>query len=243
MGKLKIFMGIPSTGDRSDAQVYFLRSIEKKYKEEVELVYPEDLVIRVSHDFARNAYVDAFLSSDCDLLWFLDSDVVPPKNVLDTVVKHHGEWSLAGAPYPVFISQKGLDGPQVVYTVYNRNDKGFYPSPIPGSGQSFVDGLATGCLFIKREVFTKLSKPYFEHKYDNQTRELTEGEDLGFCRKVSDLGYKFFVDFSHVCKHYKRVDLLDVNNYAITYANNQVLAYDASLRQSLAKRHIKSLTA
>ena len=37
--KLKVFMGIPSTGSRHDAQNYFLRRLERDLADKVEFVY------------------------------------------------------------------------------------------------------------------------------------------------------------------------------------------------------------
>lgn len=236
---IKVYMGIPSTGNRSDAQNYHLREIERKYKDKVELVYPKQCVFRIFHDYARNCVVDEFLRSDCDILWFLDSDVVPPINILDLVTEHGDKWKLAGAPYPVFMTPSGVDGPQVIYTVYRNDGKGLTPTEIPtGGGTDFVDGIATGCIFIRREVIEQLKKPYFEFKFKEDTREMSMGEDLGFCVKVNELGLKFFTDFSMVCKHYKTVDLLEVNNYAIQYAQNLLLAYQRGLRQQIAERKL-----
>jgi hypothetical protein len=241
---IKLYMGLPSTGDRSDFQTYVLRDLEKKYADKITFVYPQACVFRKFHDFARNAIVEDFLATDCDILWFLDSDVAPPPNVLDLITEHGEHWDLAGAPYPVFMTPDGYKGPQVVMCVYNQGEKGLHASAVPNKGHAMVDGLATGCLFIKRDVFSKLKKPYFEFKFEPETRYLTEGEDLGFCRKVNDLGYKFFTDYSMVCKHYKMVDLLEVNNYAIDYSNQSVLQYDAHIRptvERLAKR-VEQLT-
>lgn len=217
-------------GTRSDAQGYFLREIEKKYADKIELVYPKDCVHRMFHDFARNEAVKDFLASDCDILWFLDSDVVPPTDVLDLVTKYGQHWELAGAPYPVFMSVEGYPGQQVVFTVYTRDEGGLHASKLPNSGTAFVDGLATGCLFIKREVFSELQEPYFEFKYNEKSRQMVEGEDLGFCMKVNALGHKFFVDYALVCKHYKTVDLLSVNNYAIEFTNTALRAYEREVK-------------
>jgi hypothetical protein len=237
---MKIFMGIPSTGTRSDPQCFALREIEKKYAGKVELVYPERCTHRIFHDFARNEIVKEFLASDCDVLWFLDSDVVPPPHVLDLVTEHGEHWDLAGAPYPVFMTPEKSRGPQVVFCVYTQGEEGgLHAAQVPQSGTAFVDGLATGCMFIKRAVFSKLQEPYFEFKYDEKSRKVVEGEDLGFCRKVNAKGYQFFTDFGMACKHYKNVDLLEINNYAIEFANGAVASYDAQIRPSvvaLAKR-------
>lgn len=233
MSKIKLFVAVPSMGSVVDAQIYALRDLEKKYADQIEFTYPPVLIQRKFHDYARNRMAAEFLNSGCDILWFLDSDVVPPAHVLDLVVKHSQYWDLAGAPYPVFMTPSGYEGPQVVMCVYTNDGGGLHASKVPYEGTAFVDGLATGCLFIKRDVFAQLSQPYFEFKYDAESRCISEGEDLGFCKKVNDLGYKFFTDFSMVCKHYKTVDLLDVNNYAINYANQAVLAYDANIRPKI----------
>lgn len=234
MNKTKVFLGLPSTGSVVDSQAYLLRDIAELYKDHIELVYPNECVRRIFHDYARNEIVEEFLATDCDILWFLDSDITPAKQVMDLVALHKDKWQVAGATYPVFMKTPLAPEISVVFTVYNKNDTGnFGLANAPKSGQEFVDGLATGCLFIKREVFSLLAKPYFEFKYNPDSRELTEGEDLGFCRKLSNLGIKFFTDFELICKHQKSVDLLEVNNYAIDYANTQVLNYDAAIKEQM----------
>lgn len=228
---LKIFLGIPSTHSRVDAQTFLLRRIEKKYAGRVELVYPEECVHRIFHDYARNGCVEEFLKTDCDLIWFLDSDIVPPTDVLDMILDNGDEWKVAGAAYPVFMTPEGYDSPQVVFCVYNKGaNGGLHAARLPKSGTDYVDGVATGCMFIKREVFSQLQKPYFEFKYEAESRQLIEGEDLGFCLKVNKLGYRFLTDYAKVCKHYKTIDLLDANNYAIQFANTAVINYDKRIR-------------
>jgi hypothetical protein len=185
MKKTKIYMGIPSMGDRCDGQVYALRHMEKAYAGSIELVYPEQCIHRFGHDFARNATVEEFLKTDCDMLWFLDSDIHPPDNILDLVTKQGEHWELAGSPYPVFMEPVRGAGLQAVMCVYESDHKGMHLANCPPSGTKFVAGLATGCMFIKREVFAGLEKPYFEFKRDPQSGEVKEGEDLGFCRKVN----------------------------------------------------------
>jgi hypothetical protein len=124
---------------------------------------------------------------------------------------------------------------EVVFTIYRKNPETGHLAltGAPKEGQEFVDGLATGCLFIKREVFSKLSPPYFEFKFREKTRDLYEGEDLGFARKLNELGIQFFTDYSLICKHQKNVDLLDVNNYAISYSNRSILEYDRRIKEQV----------
>lgn len=243
MAKIRIYMGIPSTGDRQDAQMYFLRRMEKQYGDRIEFVYPEIYVGRIFHDNARNAYVNQFLATDCDLLWFLDADIVPSERVLQLVTEHYSKWDMAGAPYPVWMVQKGHDGPQVTYTVYKSgpDGKGLCPAMIPETGIDFVEGIATGCIFIKRHVLEKMEAPYFEFKYDPKTREIAEGEDLGFCRKANALGYKFFTDYSMLCHHFKKISLLDVSNFLEYQKQLIVDNCDRVIRQIIAKKNLEKM--
>lgn len=218
-------------GNVCDVQSYALRELEEKYKDTIQLVYPKSCVRRMFHDFARCSLIDQFLETDCDILWFLDSDISPPAHVLDLVSKHGSKWEVAAAPYPVFMTTGGEKHPQVVFCVYNGTDGvGVSPADIPNEGTDWVDGAATGCLFIKREVFAKLKRPYFEFKYDETTRNITMGEDISFIKQLQANKIRTFIDYSMVCKHFKNVCLLEVNNYAITYAKKSVEAYDGMIR-------------
>lgn len=230
-------MGIPTTGTIVDSQVSALREIQDLYKDYIDFVYPVTTIRRIFHDFARNEIVKEFLSTDCDVLWFLDSDVTPSKHFLELLVNEGDKWEAAGATYPVFMTLPEQSDLQVVFTVYKKKDgeDKFTIGNAPKKGKEFVDGLATGCLLLKRSIFEKLSEPYFEFKFDEKTRYMTEGEDLGFCRKLSQLGIKFYTDFEYVCKHQKTVDLLDVNNYAIAMSNAAVLEYDRIVKETAIK--------
>ena len=225
--RTKVYCGFPSTGNTHTAQNYAMRHMAEKYKESIEIVYPKDCSFRIFHDFARNEIVREFLETDCDILFMLDSDVVPSTRLFDLIIEHGTRWEAAGATYPVWMANK------IVITAYSEHPDGkgkLALSDVPTKGIDFVDGLATGCLLLKRSVFDKLSKPYFEFTFDPDTREMIGGEDLGFCTKLNKLGIKFFTDFSMVCNHYKNVGLLDLNNYAIDYSNSHVLEYDNSIR-------------
>lgn len=239
----KIYMGLPSNGSVVDFQGYMLRDLAERYSDEVELVYPSQLCQRIFHDAAREGIIQDFLATDCDILWMIDSDIVPPKHVLDLVTMHGDKWMCAGAPYPIFMAQPGEDHRQVVITAYKQIDPHpetkkprLAPCAVPDEGAEFVDGLVTGCLMIKREVFEKLERPYFEFKYDPITRQPIEGEDIGFCIKMLKLGIKFFTDYSMVCKHYKNnLDLLEINNYAVSLANKHILVYQREMEKVKAQ--------
>lgn len=230
----KVFLGIPSLGKRSDAQIYRLRELEKRYAGIIEFVWPKEYVGRLFHDHARNAMVEEFLSTDCDILWFLDSDIVPPPDCIELITLNQDNWLAAGLPYAVFITPEKELGKQVVYCIYNGcNGKSMGTANLPASGVEFVDGLATGCMFLKREVFSKLEKPYFKFVYDNESRDILCGEDLDFCIRLNALGIRFLTDYSKVCSHFKEVNLLEVNNYAMHYAKKTVETYSNNIKNDL----------
>lgn len=238
-----MYCGFLSTGNRLDAQVSRVRRFEKNYKDQIEFVYPSKTVHRIFHDFARNKVVEEFLETDCDVLWFLDSDILPHENTLELITKHWDKWQAAGCPYPVFMTPSNEDGKRVVYTVYKSIAKdsknGIAAAHIPAEGTDFVDGIATGCLFIKRAIFENLEKPYFKFVYRESDRHIEMGEDIDFCLRVNKLGHQFFIDYSMVCSHFKHVDLLEVNDYAIDFANKTLKNYDAMIRSEMAKKFLR----
>lgn len=236
MSKIKVYCGFPSVGNRIDIQCYALREIERRYADRIEFVYPKNHSARIFHDAARNGIVEEFLQTDCDVLWMMDADIHPPVDCLDFLKEDmYAQWELAGLPYPVWMTPPGYEdkGMQAVVCVYNYDGPGLKPARIPRDGIKFVDGLATGFMLIKRGVFAELERPFFEFKYDPVTRVMIEGEDLGFCMKVNQLGYKFLTDFSKVCGHRKDVDLLHVMNYATIYAQTHVDAIHKEMRESI----------
>src|SRR5690606_3170212 len=103
-----------------------------------QLVYPDKAVKRMFHDFARNEVVKDFLETDCDVLWFLDSDILPPIRVLDIVDKHYDKWMVAGAPYPIWMPDPADPErqPKVFFTAYNRDPdkRSLRPAPVLRNG-------------------------------------------------------------------------------------------------------------
>jgi len=60
--------------------------------------------------------------------------------------------------------------------------------PLDSFGLHELDYCGAGFLFIKKEVFQKLNKPYFFHYPDEP------GEDIYFCREAKKAGFKVYVD-------------------------------------------------
>lgn len=248
VAKRKIFLGWPATGKRLDHHIYLLRELQERYGDCIEFILPDFAASRFPHDFARNCLTEEFLDSTAEAIWFLDSDVVPPFQILDLVKNQWDEWKICGAPYPLWMPAPGSGEQTIMFTSYDgicadKGDgkKGIYMTECPQTGQRFVDAIATGCMFIKREVFDVLEKPYFEFKFSKDMRAVEEGEDLGFCLKTMAKGIKCLIDYSMACGHLKEVDLMAINNYAINLSNKKILVYDMHIRQQVEEAVQKAM--
>jgi hypothetical protein len=95
-------------------------------------------------------------------MWFIDADIIPPDSILDLVVDHGDKWKVAGGVYPVWMPPPGQSDKQIVFTVYSKYNGRITTSvDVPMSGVDYVDGLATGCLFIRSEIFSELKEALF----------------------------------------------------------------------------------
>lgn len=143
--------------------------------------------------------------SGFDYFLFVDSDISFSVKNVERLLSHNKE--ICCSPY--FTHDKP----------YTYNTGMFFDS-YPGliryqhtkhsSGLSEVDFSGTGFMLIHRSVFEKLSYPWFEPmKIEFGDNCEAIGEDLCFCIKAKNAGYKIFCDFDNKVDHRKR----DVENF------------------------------
>jgi hypothetical protein len=171
--------------------------LQDKYK--VLIRYPNDKPIT----FNRNEIVKSFLKSPCDYLLMIDDDVVPPLGILNLA---DFQKDIIGALCFAFTHN------MVVPIAWNRRADGqYWLSDLDGNdGLQKVDAVGTGCIMISRKV---LENPWwqnnggwFKNEYD-KTGHKKEGNDLAFCRKAEDLGYKVYTHTDYTCSHIVPMDL------------------------------------
>jgi len=171
--------------------------LQDKYK--VLIRYPNDKPIT----FNRNEIVKSFLKSPCDYLLMIDDDVVPPLGILNLA---DFQKDIIGALCFAFTHN------MVVPIAWNRRADGqYWLSDLDGNdGLQKVDAVGTGCIMISRKV---LENPWwqnnggwFKNEYD-KTGHKKEGNDLAFCRKAEDLGYKVYTHTDYICSHIVPMDL------------------------------------
>jgi len=183
-----IFVGIPCTREylpfRESLSV-FLDGIKDKYDVEVlEMKYK-------NRDEARVAIVDEFLKGDKEFLLFLDDDhsghtpemleSLMNGNALFCSLKCYARYY----PYQITTVTKDIKF-QDNHNLYVKNtNKGYSPCIFAGFGMAL----------IRRELFSKIDKPYFE------CDRIGEREDNYFCEKLIAAGIDPIGCFDYALPH------------------------------------------
>jgi cellulose synthase/poly-beta-1,6-N-acetylglucosamine synthase-like glycosyltransferase len=135
---------------------------------------------------AREMAAKELLSGDYDALLFIDSDMVVPVDLLTRLVKHKKDIvsAIAFKRFPPY--------EPCIFNVCGRDRTEFwldYPE-----GLTEIEGVGMACTLIKREVFEKVPAPWF-------FPEPKIGEDLAFCVRAKEQGFKIYCDTTLVCGH------------------------------------------
>jgi cellulose synthase/poly-beta-1,6-N-acetylglucosamine synthase-like glycosyltransferase len=147
---------------------------------------------------ARNKIHNRFLEEkNYDHLLMLDSDVIPPPNLIETLLGHNkamvGGWYKKKEKFPV----KNVDGVVTGYmsrpVVYSYKDGSFTELLNPGKGLEKIGGAGAGCWLMRRDAAEAVGKD----PYGDSAR----GEDLRLCRMLMEKGIDMFVDWSLDCQH------------------------------------------
>ncbi len=153
-------------------------------------------------DHARNVACQAAINAGVEWIFFLDSDVVPPKDAILRLISYRqpimsGVYHRRSPPHGVPVMIKGPT---------------WYVVP-PNSGIVEVDLVGAGCLLIHRSVLERFminpldagrGKTVFDWRVD-MAGILPQGEalseDFSFCLHARKMGYKILVDTGIQCRH------------------------------------------
>lgn len=158
------------------------------------------------HDAARNYCVNAFLQTDFTHLFFIDSDVVPPIETLDQLLD--ADKDVIAGLYPTMKFKNNMQVKE--HAVYNRvgrvvdGETKYGLEEAHGSGIQEIDRAGTGCLLIKRKVLETMERPHFQFLYSDLGISAV-GEDINFCKKAQEAGFKIHAHFGVVCQHAKEI--------------------------------------
>jgi hypothetical protein len=149
----------------------------------------------------RNTTVQKFLASkDCDYLMMIDSDICPPPNILSLI-----DFQKDIITPLMFVQQKGMNIPLFLH----RNKDGIYDADdyLNKTGLQETDATGTGCIILSRKVLEDIKHP-FRNEYDADGVKIL-GNDLSFCQRAKEKGYKVWVHLDYIASHYYVTDLKD----------------------------------
>lgn len=161
---------------------------------------------------ARNMAVrDFFLKHDSEVLVLLDNDVAPPDNFADAIYSMPEECNVAVLPYWVWLPNERHTMP-----CFGKWEDGVMVIPDPTTlkpGWQPMGAGGTGCMFIRRKVFTspdKLQAPFFKIISTSDKGQVVS-EDVYFTGRAAEAGFPTWVNTDFICSHYHTVDLADIN--------------------------------
>jgi len=169
---------------------------------EVQFLFSDERPI----DYNRNCIVDKFLETDCEILFMLDSDMIIDKHLLDMIKPDYDVVSAV-----TFSCKKGIPYPLIMKL--SQDGKSYQPmfDPVDELTEyTEVDGIGTGCIYIRRNVFDKIQKPYFRFQYA-EDGHIELGEDYAFSAKVKKSGVKLYVATKFIVGHSKTFDAAHIN--------------------------------
>lgn len=165
----------------------------------------------VKHLFEKRFKKDGSESTSFTHIFFVDSDTIPPPSALKTLLSHDKDIISGITPILHYNDERkewgtldncferideNAEGKRVVSHAVKRN-----------TGLVEIERCGTSCLLIKKEVFEKLEKPYFKFVYNEDGTKHELSEDLYFCDKAREAGYKIWCDTSVICNHFKEIML------------------------------------
>ena len=132
---------------------------------------------------ARTEIVREARANHSSHLFYLDTDMDFENDVVLRLLAHDKD--IIGANY----NQRGFP---LTTTVRVKNPEGLYTiADIPDTLFE-CDAVATGCMLIKMSVFDTIKEPWFFYKFDAKGNPI--GEDVWFCEKAKEAGFKIWCD-------------------------------------------------
>jgi GT2 family glycosyltransferase len=150
----------------------------------------------------RNFLVERFLARpDFTWLCFLDSDMTPPPATVVRLVSHNKD--IVGA---TCFSRSGeyLD---------TYNDLSGEQAETNDDGLREVASVGFGCVLVRRAVLAAMTQPFF-----STDSPFALGEDVGFCVKARQLGFRVYLDTRLVVGH---LHVLPIDEQNVTALRQQ----------------------
>lgn len=204
--KLSIFIAVPNNGWIHPELAIMLVSWSHDPEISIKLFMPMGLS---PLDNARNSCVKEFLEGYWDYLLFIDNDIVPPGNTLRELLAADKD-IIAPLCFTWRQDDKGQGFPMPV--AHRYAETGEY-RPYYGKGIEETDIVTGGMFLVKRGVYEKMERPFAFTYHKNGT--VIYSEDFYFSQQAQKLGYKLYTHYGLLCKHYKNIDVREINNLMV----------------------------
>ncbi len=180
---------------------------------------------------ARNFFCRNMRDTDADWLLMIDNDMSPGANLLDTI-KHAPEDAMVVVPrFHLWDHDAGTT--KLCWGL--ERDPMVLPGGAGAKGHKIESGFheltkcGTGAIFIRPALFSKIPAPWFWYTI-NDDQSMVATEDINFCTKVREHGYKIYGNANVEVGHHHTVNLLRLNE--VLYGDGEVRpqAKEASAR-------------
>jgi GT2 family glycosyltransferase len=164
---------------------------------------------------SRNRILNYAVENDYDYVLMMDVDVVPPVDVVDRLLAHEKD-IVSGIYFNVFMVDRKKKICPVVWKgfskdefeeirskissehVKSREDLRRHLTPAEANSGELQEVIipSCGCMLLSRKAFEKL-----RYGVLNVPDGFSTTDDIYFCRKAREAGFKFYCDTSLQCAH------------------------------------------
>lgn len=157
-------------------------------------------------DQIRNLIAD-WVVKGFDYLFSVDSDIAFPPDTLKKLLAHDKD-IVSG----LYIQRKPG---QHILEIYEDNGRGGVTNvpyaKIAGHRQYEIAGCGFGCVLVKAEVMRAIPYPHFKY-YSALDHKNTISEDVDFCQKARERGFKLWADATILCRHIGQTEFIVDHN-------------------------------
>lgn len=152
---------------------------------------------------SRNKLREEFLKGKYDYLLLLSQDVIPPKDIIEKLIKHKKD--IVTAVYYSYVFLPLTKKKKIIPRVFkiktqDTTDKTTNYTLVPmikeSSGNELleIDACGLGCCLVSRAIMETIS---FRYKKDTK-----DFDDLPFCFDAKKSGFEIYADMNVKCMHY-----------------------------------------
>lgn len=195
--KTKLLVAIPHMGTFPEPFVTSLLGLYSRCNLYVDLEVGVKFVGNTLIHQAREDFIEYALEEDFNYVLFLDSDMTFPSDVIEQLIKHQVD-VISGLYFMRILPHY----PTAYIWKEEKGQFGFAPLNSFHYELMEIDACGCGCLLINLNIFKsgKIEKPYFAPIPSNSGKTVLS-EDLAFCKKLTDAGYKIILNTNVRCGH------------------------------------------